>query len=119
MLYIDVVKVDCDIAHVVMAIHVCFKYMFQIFHLFQMNVASVLSGCCKSIYMHVASICFKCFQVFHTYVCERSIWMLHIFAMVFKCFLDVLANVSDVYFKCFICLFCLSQLLHLDVLKVD
>ena len=43
-----VAKVDWDVAHVVMAIHVCFKCMFQIFNLFQTNVASVLSGCCKS-----------------------------------------------------------------------
>jgi hypothetical protein len=48
VLYIDVAKVDWDVAHVVMAIHVYFKCMFQMFHLFQTNVASVLSGCCKS-----------------------------------------------------------------------
>jgi hypothetical protein len=63
-LYIDVARVDRDVAHVVMVIHVCFKYISQMFHLFQMNVASNLSGCCKSesgcfIYMHVASICFN------------------------------------------------------------
>jgi hypothetical protein len=73
VLYIDVAKVDRDVAHVI-AIHVCFKCMFQMFHLFQTNVASILSDCCKNrsgscIYMHVASICFKCFKVFHTYVC--------------------------------------------------
>jgi hypothetical protein len=89
--HMDVVKVDRDVAHVVMAIRVCFKCIFQMFHLFQTNVASVLFGCCKSrfeccIYMHVASICFKCFQVFHMYVCKCFIWMLHMFAMVFKCF---------------------------------
>ena len=28
----DAVKVDWDIAHVAMAIHVCFKCMFQMFH---------------------------------------------------------------------------------------
>ena len=75
MLYIDVVKVDRDVAHVVMNIHVCFKCIFQMFYRFQIYVASVLSGCCKSrsrycIGMHVASICFKCFQVFHTYVLQ-------------------------------------------------
>jgi hypothetical protein len=75
VLYIDVAKIDQDVAHVVMAIHVCFKCMFQIFHLFQMYVASSFSKCCKSrsdccIYMHAASICFKCFQVFHTHVLQ-------------------------------------------------
>jgi hypothetical protein len=63
-------KVDRDVAHVVTAIHVCFKRMFQMFHLFHMSVASVLSGCNKSrseccIYMHVANLCFKYFKVFH------------------------------------------------------
>jgi hypothetical protein len=94
----------------VMAIHVCFKCMLQMFHPFEMNVASVLSGCCKSryeccIHMHVTSVYFKCFQVFHTYACKCFIWMLHIFAMIFKCFLDVFASVSDTCFRCFICLF--------------
>jgi len=74
VLYIDVAKVNQDDAHVVMAIHVSFKCIFQMFYLFQTNVASVLSEYC--IYMHVASICFKCFQVFHTYVCECFVWML-------------------------------------------
>jgi hypothetical protein len=78
VLYIDVAKVDQDVANVVMVIHVCFKCIFQMFHLFHTNVASVLSGCCKSrfrcyIYMHVASIRFKCFQVFHMYVCKYFI----------------------------------------------
>jgi hypothetical protein len=108
VLYIDVTKVDRNVAHVLMAIHVCFKCMFQMFHLFQMYVASVLSRCCKNIsecciYMHVASICFKCFrcfmrmlQVFHldvAYVCNG-----------FQVFLDIFASVSDVCFKCSICL---------------
>jgi hypothetical protein len=89
VLYIDVVKVDRDAAHVVMDIHVCFKCMFEMFHLFQTNVVSVLFGCCKNrfeccIYMHVASLCFKCFQVFHMYVCKCFIWMLHMFVMIFK-----------------------------------
>jgi hypothetical protein len=92
-----------------MAIHVCFRCMFQMFHLFQTNVAGVLSGCCKSrswcyIYMHIASICFKCFEVFHMYVCKCFIWMLHVFAMILKCFSVTFASVSDA-FKCFIYLF--------------
>jgi hypothetical protein len=66
VLYIDVAKVDWDVAHVLMAIHVCFRCMFQVFHLFQIYVTSVLSGCYKNrsgyfIYMHVASICFQVF----------------------------------------------------------
>ena len=33
-LHIDVAKVDQDTAHVVMPIHVCFKCISQMFHLF-------------------------------------------------------------------------------------
>jgi hypothetical protein len=75
-----------------------------------MNVASVLSGCCKNrsrccIYMHVASICFKCFQVFHTYVCKCFIWILHMSAMFFrrfrKCFICLLLYVATVASGCF------------------
>jgi hypothetical protein len=59
-----------------------YTWMFQVHvpnvYLFQTNVVSVLSGCCKSrsgccIYMHVVSICFKCFKMFHTYVCKCCI----------------------------------------------
>jgi hypothetical protein len=38
------------------------------------------------------------------YVYECFIWMLHMFAMVFKCFSVVFASVSGACFKCFICL---------------
>jgi hypothetical protein len=61
--YIDVVKVDRDVAkvardvvHVAMAIHVCFKCFICFIRMFQ----SVSFGCC--IYM----------QVFHTYVVSVS-----------------------------------------------
>jgi hypothetical protein len=32
--HLDVAKVDLDIACVAMAIHACFKHIFQVFHLF-------------------------------------------------------------------------------------
>jgi hypothetical protein len=51
--YMDVIKVDRDVAYVAMAIHVCFKCMFQMFYLF-------------------SDICCKCFiwilYMFHTYL---------------------------------------------------
>jgi hypothetical protein len=37
----DVAKVNQDVARVVMTMHVCFKCMFQIFHLYHTYVASV------------------------------------------------------------------------------
>ena len=51
--------------------------------------------------LYVASICFKYFQVFHMYVCKCFIWMLHMFAMVFKYFSGVFASVSDALFQVF------------------
>jgi hypothetical protein len=62
-----------------------------------------LSGYC--IYIYVASICFKRFQVFHTYICKYFIWMLHMIPLVFKYFSGAFTSVSDVCFKCFIYLF--------------
>ena len=32
--YLAVAKVDLDVAYVAMAIHACFKSMFQVFHIF-------------------------------------------------------------------------------------
>jgi len=83
----------------VLNVFICFRCMLQVF----------LSRCCKSrsgcyICLHFVNICFKCFQVLHTYVCKCFIWMLHMFAMVFKIFLGIFASVSNACFKCFICL---------------
>jgi hypothetical protein len=70
------------------AIHVCFKCMFQIFHLFQTYVASVSFGYCKTrsgccIYMQV-------FQVFLYVYCKCFILMFpiaaHVFSSFFWCF---------------------------------
>jgi hypothetical protein len=63
--YIDVAKVDQDVAHVAMSIYICFKYMFQMFHLF------ISSGCCKVdldaiyIYASVSGVFIHMLQVFH------------------------------------------------------
>jgi hypothetical protein len=39
--YLNVVKVDMKVPYVAIAIYVCFKHMFQVFHLFQTYVVSV------------------------------------------------------------------------------
>jgi hypothetical protein len=44
--HVDVAKVDKDVAYVAMAMHVCYKRLFKMFQLFQMDVARVLSECC-------------------------------------------------------------------------
>jgi hypothetical protein len=43
-----VAKVNLDVAYVSVAIHACFKSIFQMFHLFQLYVVNVLSLCFKS-----------------------------------------------------------------------
>jgi hypothetical protein len=77
----DVAKVDLDAAYVAMAIHVCCKYLFKIFHLLQTYVAS-------DFYLDVAYVavaiyirCKRMFQIFHlfqTYVTESAL-MLQVF----------------------------------------
>jgi hypothetical protein len=78
----DIANVDWDVAHVAMAIHVCFKFMFQMFYLYQTYVASLfiwmlqkyiwilhIHACCKRIFQVVSGV----LQVFHlnvAYVCN-------------------------------------------------
>jgi hypothetical protein len=56
--HMDIVKVDRDVAYVAIAIHVCCKRLFQVFHMFfQTHIAIVY-------YLGVAyisHICCKCF----------------------------------------------------------
>jgi hypothetical protein len=63
--HMDVVKVDRDVAYVVVVAHVCCKHLF-----FQTFVASVYMDVA-----YVSHICCKCF-----------IWMLYMLSMIFKCF---------------------------------
>jgi hypothetical protein len=99
---IDVAKVYWDVAHVTMAVHVCCKRLFQMFHLF-------LDVCCKCVYLdiaYVSHISCKCFM-----------WMLHMFLMTFSsvlmCFFckyfrhmfQVFHLFSDACCKCVILMF--------------
>jgi hypothetical protein len=89
VLYIDVAKVDRDVAHVVMAIYVCLKCMFQIFicskrmlQLFYLVVAKVdldVAYTCM-LQAYVSSV-FRCF--IRMFAC---VLMLHMFAMLLKMF---------------------------------
>jgi hypothetical protein len=83
---IDVAKVDQDIAYVAMVIHVSYKRLFQMFHLF------FSYACCKC-YLDVPYISHICLQVFLCCICC---------AMTFQVFLGVFASVLDACFNCFI-----------------
>jgi hypothetical protein len=65
MFHLDVAKVDWDVAHVAMAIHVCFKCMFRMLHLF-----------------------------FQTYVRMCFTWMLHMFLQVFQMYISSVSAIS-------------------------
>jgi hypothetical protein len=88
--YIDVAKVDRDIAYVAMVVHVCCKLLFPMFHL---------------LFRRMLQVClFWMLHIFHTYVASVLSRCCVCFCNGFKCFSDVFANVSDACSKCFICL---------------
>jgi hypothetical protein len=63
--YLDVVKIDRDVAHIAMAIHICFKCIFQMFDLyfsdvhckcFHLDIGYVSHVFCKVFYLDVAYV---------------------------------------------------------------
>jgi hypothetical protein len=105
-------------------------HMLQWLYTYVPNVSDV---CCKCFYLDVAKVdldvAYTCmFSVYLfsvigvSYVCCKCfIWMLHMFAMAFKCFLGVLQMFSDVYCKCFIWMlhmFAMAFMCFLGVLQV-
>jgi hypothetical protein len=55
----DAAKVDRNVAHVTMTIHICFKCMLQMFHLYQTYVASVFMWM-----LHIYTCYKRMFKVF-------------------------------------------------------
>jgi hypothetical protein len=87
--YMDVAKVDWDVAYVAIVVHVCCKLLVPCLICFFRRMLQVcLFGCC---------ICF-------THMSQLFYLMLCMFYDGFKCFSGVFVNVSDACFKCFICL---------------
>ena len=62
MFHMDVAKIDRDVAHVAMVVHICCKRPFQMFHLLFSDV------CCKFAYLDVAYVshicCKSMFEIF-------------------------------------------------------
>jgi hypothetical protein len=70
-----------------------------------------------SIFRHTMQAClFGCYICFHTYI-KSVLSRCYIVCNDFQVVLSVFANVSDVCFKCFICIFYMLQMLHLNVSK--
>ena len=84
-LYIDVVKLDWDVAHVVKAINVCFKCISQMFYLFP-------DECCKRFYLDVGKV-----DLDVAYTCMLQTYV----SSVIRCFIHIFASVSS---GCCICL---------------
>jgi hypothetical protein len=74
--YTDVAKVDRDIAHVAIVIHVCCKLLLSMFHLFFSDV------CCKCVYLDVAYVFTCMIQMFYLDVA----YVYHGFKCFCKCF---------------------------------
>jgi hypothetical protein len=78
----NIANIDRNIAYVVMVIHICCKRISAIFHqFFQTYVASVFISMLHMFHKHV--VCF--------------IWILRMFAMVFKCFCKCLRHMFQVF----------------------
>jgi hypothetical protein len=62
LFHIDVAKLDRHVfAHIASVSEVCCKSLFKMYHLFEMYVENILSGCCICYKGHVASVCSKYF----------------------------------------------------------
>jgi hypothetical protein len=68
--HMDIAKIDHDVAHVAMVVHVCCKRLFQIFHLFFQTYA--------------ASVLIWMLHMFHTYMLQEYV------RNVFNCFILML-----------------------------
>jgi hypothetical protein len=61
--HMDVVKVDRDVAYVAMAIHACYKRLFQMFHLFLRHMLQAFYLDVANVLSDVVCVC-NGFQVF-------------------------------------------------------
>ena len=95
--YMNVAKVHLDVVFVAMAIHVCCKCMFQIFHLFQTYVVNILSGYC---------ICFSGYT-------HRFLTSIKSVSSIFRCMLQVFLC------RCCKCCSCCTHMLQAYVVNVS
>jgi hypothetical protein len=106
-------------------IHVCFACIFQMFHLFKMNVANDFVWMLQKVDLDVACTCMlqayvsSVFRYFiHMFAslssgcCICSQWFSNVFHVFLQVFQTLISRVSSIFF-------CMLQLLHLDVLKLD
>ena len=94
--YMDVSKMDRDVAHVTMVAHVCCKRLFKMFHLFfQTYVVSVFIWMLHMFYTYVVSVLSAC--------CVCLQW----FSSVFRCFCKCFRRMFQVlHLSSFVCCKC-------------
>jgi hypothetical protein len=84
---------------------ICFQtYVAIVFYLDVASICSIVFRCFIRMFVSVSSGFYICLQWFSN-VSQAFLQVFEMFTMVFKCFSSVFASVSDVCFKCFICLF--------------
>jgi hypothetical protein len=117
--YIDVAKVDRDVAHVAVVITYvssvcskCFIYFRRMLRVFYLDVANVDLD--LYIYASVSSVFIRRLQVFSS----GSYSVCNGYTRVFKFFL-VFSSVSDECCKYFSCFGHMLQMFHLNIAKVD
>jgi hypothetical protein len=84
----DVVKVDRDVAYVVMVVHVCCKILLSMLHLF-------FQAYVTSMFIYVAYVSHKC--------CKCFIWMLRMFYNGLQVFQMHVSSISSALKRCKCC----------------
>jgi hypothetical protein len=103
--YMDVAKVDRDVAYVVMVVHVYYKRLFLVFHLFfQTYVARVFICMLHMFHTYVANILFGC--------CICLQWLQVYFQVFLQVYLTHVISISSIFIR-------MLQVLYLDVSKVE
>jgi hypothetical protein len=96
--HVDVAKVDRDVTHVAMVVHICCRLMFSMFICFFQRVLQVcLFGCCIC-FQHDASVLSRycvCLQWFQVFSCV----FVSVSDVCFACFQTYVAFVVSGYFK--------------------
>ena len=79
MLHMDVAKVDRDVAHVAIDIHVCCKCLFEMFHLFFICMLQVFDLDVASVFTHMLQAFIRNISSISDAFCKCFIGMLHLF----------------------------------------
>jgi hypothetical protein len=98
---VDVPKEDRDVAYAAIAVHVCCKLLFHMFHLFvQTYVASVFIWMLHTFHTYAAIVLFGCCICFTHMLLVFYLDVAYVLQCFFKCFSSAFASVSEASFIC-------------------